>query len=293
MNLIQKITQSIRFWSNMRYKKQVINPEIRELLEDYYQKKRIKVNQSLEEEKKQIKNLQETYEYKCFEHYRKIDFLKTKEDSAEFLKYCNFEIFYDKKRWTRSIFYFRHFHTPKDFILTKFKKLILLLITLFAFKLGLINGSKDSQLFDEIKENIVDVRTEDQLLALLNTRRIPVMVLYYLPGDIIAFDMQKAQGKFIENWGEDYVTMAKVNCKYNLDLCIKKVSYMNFPQWELMYPPFMEEAQNGEEVKRFPVVPSKFNRSYEGLEGFLSEQGLIPDKYNPVYIVNKSMRKYI
>ena len=49
--------------------------------------------------------------------------------------------------------------------------------------------------------------------------------------------MQTAQGLFAEKYGENNVKMAKVNCKYNLDLCLKKVQYLMIPQWEIMYPP--------------------------------------------------------
>jgi hypothetical protein len=293
MYFLKRISESVRFWQIKKYRKRYINPEIRELLENFYQKKRVQVDNSIKEEDKVIENIKNSYEYKSFEHFRKIEFLKTKEKSADFIKYCDFKIFFDKKRWTLGPFFIRHFLTPKDFIFTKINFFFLFLLALFAFKLGLINGLKDSQLYDEIKENILDVRTEDQLLSLLTKKNMPILVLYYIPGDSLALEMQMAQGKFIEKWGDNYITMAKVNCKYNLELCIKKVSYLNFPQWELMYPPFEEISEKGDDIKKFPVLPCKFNRSIEGIEGFLMEQGLIPDKYNPVFIVSKAMRKYI
>jgi hypothetical protein len=290
---LEKVVQSIRFWANVRHRKKQINPEIRELLEDFHKKKRGQVTKGLEEEEKQIDSLKSSYEYKCFEHFRKINFLKTKEKSEDFIKYCNFDIFSDKSKWTRGLIFFKYFHTPKDFILTRMRKLIIFLMGLLAFKLGLLNGFKDSQLYDEIKENIVDIRTEDQLLDLLQKRRLPVLVLYYYSGDYNGFMMQNAQGNFVEKYGDNYVSMAKVNCKFNLDLCLKKVQYLILPQWELMYPAFSEVDEKGEDVKRYPVVPCKNNRSLEGIEGFLMEQGIIPDKYNPMLIISQSMRKYI
>jgi hypothetical protein len=291
--IYDRMIHSIRFWANVRHRKKQINPEIREILEDYHTRKRQNVNKLLVEEEIKINTIKNTYEYKCFEHFQKINFLKTKENSDEFVLYCNFDIMNEKSRWTRSPIFFRYFHIPRDFMLNIFRKLILFLTALFFFKLGLIHGYKDSLLYDEIKENIIDIRTEDQLLDLLNKKGLPILVLYYYPGDLKSTPMMEAQGKFIEKYGEGYVTMAKVNCKYNLDLCLKKVQYLILPQWEMMYPPYVEVDQDGNDVKKFPVLPSKFNRSLEGLEGFLMEQGIIEDKYNPMIILNKSMRKYI
>ena len=37
---LEKVVQSIRFWANVRHRKKQINPEIRELLEDFHKKKR-------------------------------------------------------------------------------------------------------------------------------------------------------------------------------------------------------------------------------------------------------------
>jgi hypothetical protein len=270
-----------------------INPEIRELLEEFHKKKRIEVNKSLKEEENQIDKLKNSYEFKCFEHNRKVDFLKTKENSSEFIYYCNFDIYKDKKKWTRSRIFLYAPITPKEYLLNRSKKLLLIILGLFAFKFGLINGFKDSQLYDEIKENIVDIRTEDQLMALLKTKQLPLLVLYYYSGDYNGFLMQIAQGKFIEKYGEGFVTMAKVNCKYNLDLCLKKYQYLKIPQWELMLAPYKELNEKKLSLEKYPVLPCKHNKSIEGIEGFLMEQGIIPDEYHPLIFINESMRKYI
>jgi hypothetical protein len=45
-------------------------------------------------------------------------------------------------------------------------------------------------------------------------------------------------------------------------------------------------------VKKFPVVPCKNSRDFEGLEGFLMSQNIIPDIYNPLYIMTSGMKKY-
>ena len=91
--------------------------------------------------------------------------------------------------------------------------------------------------FDSIKEFVLDVRSEDQLFDILINKNIPVVVLYYVPGQPEFIEMQTAQGLIAENYGEKNVKMARVNCKYNLDLCLKKVQYLIMPQWEIMYPP--------------------------------------------------------
>ncbi len=292
-NFLERVVQSIRFWANVRYRKKQINPEIRELLEEFHKKKRIQVGKSLKEEQNQIDQLRKSYEFKCFEHFRKVEFLKTKEKSEEFVYYCDFDIYADKKKWTRGIFFTKYFSSPKDYLLNSFRKFILLLLGLFSFKFGLVNGFKDSQLYDEVKENIVDIRTEDQLLSLLRTKELPILVLYYYPGDYNSFLMQSAQGRFVEKFGEGYVTMAKVNCKYNLDLCLKKIQYLKMPQWELMHLPYTEMNDKKDSVEKYPVLPCRFNRSLEGIEGFMMEQGVIPDDYHPMLFINQSMRKYI
>ncbi len=304
MKLYRKISQSVRYWSIMKYRTKYINPEIRELLEDFNQKKRIKINNQIVEDESQVEKIKETYEYKVFQHFEKINFFKSKEKSSDFLQYCDFKIFYEKERWTNgwhNLFYTRIRHTPKDFVFTKFSKILLFFLALFAFKLGFTNGYKDSKLYDEIKENILDVKTEDDLLALLTYKKLPLVVLYYIPGDASNLRMQLAQGKLIEEYGENYAIMAKVNCKNNLELCLKKSNYLTMPQWELMYPPFVDNGgDSGPDlqadlagVKRFPIVPCKNDRSYQGLEGFLMENGVIPDRYNPVFVVGQSMRKYL
>ena len=86
---------------------------------------------------------------------------------------------------------------------------------------------------------MLDVRSEDQLFDILIKKGIPVLVLYYVPGQPEFIEMQTAQGAIAEKYGEKAVKMARVNCKYNLDLCLKKVQYITMPQWEIMYPPIV------------------------------------------------------
>lgn len=86
---------------------------------------------------------------------------------------------------------------------------------------------------------MLNVKTEDQLFDILINRNKPVLVLYFFPGQPNSLDMAMYQGEFIEKYGNDYVEMAKVNCRFNMDLCTKKGTFIKFPQYELMYPPIV------------------------------------------------------
>lgn len=290
--ILEQLVYSLKFTSTKYVRRKTINPEIKELMEDYFHKKRILVNQKEKEDNRIEHKLKDSYEYKCYEHFAKIDFLKNKEKASDFLKYCKFDHFKDKKMWSKSKFPFfnRKYAVPSDFLWTKLEKIIFVILVFFAFKFGFLNGYKDSMLYDELK-NISNVKSEDELFNILIKKNIPVLVLYYIPGDFQSHDMQFAMGRLIEIYGEENINMAKVNCKYNLELCIKK-NYLVLPQWELMYPPSVEIDSNGEEKRKIPVVPCKHDRDFEGVEGFLMQQGIIPDIFNPLYTINKAMKSY-
>lgn len=238
-SIYEGIIESLRFSARLRRIGKYRNPEDRQFFDDFLGKKRIIVEKNLNEETKKIEELKNTYEYKVYQHYKKNEFLSNKKFSSDFLKYCKFDIFYDKKRWTNSIFYIRHYFSPKEFEWTRGKKFIFILLSILFFKIGYKFGFKDSMLYDEVKENITDLRSEDELFYILKEKKIPILALYYIPGDIYSYDMQFSMGKFIEKYGNDYVHMAKINCKYNLDLCLKKTQYLLLPQWELMLPGFV------------------------------------------------------
>lgn len=238
-SVFENIIESLRYSSRIRRLGKYRNPEDREFFEDFLNKKKKIVEKNLSEESKKIQALKNTYEYKVYEHFKKNEFLSTKKHASDFLKYCKFEIFYDKTRWTNSWFYLRNFYTPNDFQWTKTKKFLFFILVILFFKIGYNFGLRDSLLFDEVKENVKDIRTEDELFYLLKEKKTPVLSLYYLPGDIYSHDMQFAMGKFIEKYGNNYVQMAKINCKYNMDLCIKKSQYLLLPQWELLLHGFV------------------------------------------------------
>jgi len=237
--IYESIIESLKFSARLRRIGKYRNPEDREFFEDFMAKKRKIVESNLSEEAKKIRALKGTYEFKVYEHFKKNEFLSSKRYASDFLKYCKFDIFADKKRWTNSFFFIRVYHSPKDFQWTKGKKFFFILMCIFFFKIGYNFGLRDSQIYDEVKENVTDIRTEDELFYLLKEKKLPILALYYIPGDIFSHDMQFAMGRFIEKYGNNYVQMAKINCKYNLDLCIKKNQYLIFPQWELMLPSFV------------------------------------------------------
>ncbi len=239
-SIYESIIESLRFSARLRRLGKYRNPEDREFFENFLEKKRKLVENNLSEEAKKIKALKNTYEYKVYEHFKKNEFLSSKKYASDFLKYCKFDIFYDRKKWTNSILFYRYYFTPKDFQWTKSKKFILIMLMILFFKIGYNFGFRDSLLFDEVKENVTDIRTEDELFYLLKEKKIPILALYYIPGDIFSFDMQFAMGRFVEKYADSFVQMAKINCKYNIDLCIKKSQYLVLPQWELMLPPFVK-----------------------------------------------------
>lgn len=235
----ESIVESLRYSTRIRRLKKYRNPEDRQFMEDFLSKRKQIIEKNLQEEQKKISNLKDTYEYKVYNHYKKNEFLSNKKFSSDFLKFCKFEIFYKKKYWTNSLFFFRPFMTQEDFQWTKLKKFLLIFLMGVFFKFGYLYGFKNSLLYDEIKENVSDIRNEDELFYILKENKLPILSLYYIPGDIYSHDMQFAMGSFIEKYGEGHLKMAKINCKYNLDLCIKKAQYLKMPQWELMLPGFV------------------------------------------------------
>ena len=46
-----------------------------------------------------------------------------------------------------------------------------------------------------------------------------------------------------------------------------------------------------EVVKKYPIIPCKKDRSYEGLVGFLIEQDIIQDRFNPLNMVDKAFSR--
>jgi hypothetical protein len=298
-----QLIQSLKYSSFKKYRSYFVNPEIKEIMQGVMSKKRKEDVAKIEEDLKVLERLRNSYEYKVFEHYNKIEFESNKKLGSDFLKYCEFKQFDMKEKWTKGIFFTRYFPKYHDYHMNKVKKIMLFLVALILFKVGWNSGFKHSMLFDVIKENVLDVRSEDQLFDILINKKQPVLVLYYTPGDISSFSMMFAQGLYKEKYPNVPVHMAKVNCKYNLDLCIKKVHYLSMPQFEMMYPPLnneeiQRELESGNEifssdgVRRFPVIPCRYNRSIEGIEGFLMSQGIVPDEYNPIYNLNKAAVKY-
>jgi hypothetical protein len=285
----EQMNESVFFMIRKRIRKSLNHPEIREVYEDYIKRKRGEYENVIDKELKNIKKLQQSYEYKVFEHYKKTDLLSNKKASF-FIKYCKFDYMKDKSKWGNKPFHINTFDSPQDYIKTAFTYFLYFALGIFFLKIGFYNGKKDSILYDVVRENVTDIRTEDQLFDILLKNNKPLLIMYYYPGAPKVQDMMFAMGDFIEKNG-DIVNMAKVNCKYNVDLCLKKAQMLIMPQWELMLQSY--EAQEGDQVvKKFPVIPSKMDKSLEGIEGFLIQQGVMEDKYSPIDMIEKAMRKF-
>ena len=70
--LLEEIVTSMKFSSKIRNQKKVRNPEIRELIEDFQQKKRKKVNNDLKNDNINMQKIIDSYEYKTFEFNKKL-----------------------------------------------------------------------------------------------------------------------------------------------------------------------------------------------------------------------------
>lgn len=92
---------------------------------------------------------------------------------------------------------------------------------------------------DTDKELVINIKTEEQLFDILINKNKPILVLYYWPALPLALEMAMYQGRFIEEYGNNQIEMAKVNCRYNMDLCVKKINFLNMPQYEIMFPPIV------------------------------------------------------
>ena len=171
----EAIVESLRFSTRIRRLKKFRNPEDRQFMEDFLAKRKKIVENNMQEEQKKIKNLKDTYEYKVYNHFKKNEFHSNKKYASDFLKYCNFDIFYLKEKWTNSFFYLRSYITPKDYEWTRFKKFSLIFLMIIMFKVGYSIGFKNSQFFDEIIENVTNIRNEDELFYILQENKLPIM----------------------------------------------------------------------------------------------------------------------
>lgn len=280
-----------------------------------------KADRLANEQLKQLNEIEKSYEYISKQHLAKTEYLN--KSKTDLLKNTDFEFLNKGELWEYNYnnsllkrLKFSNFHYYYDdyskYEFKRYEKLLLFAIGLFIFKLGYSNGYIDSDILDEVKYSVNDIRNEDDIFDILMTTNKPTVVLYYYPGDYRSISMQLIMGKLAQKYSEiprekegnnsndfsdikelvnykEYFNLAKVNCKYNLDLCMKKANYINFPQWELMYPPINEvNNETKKTIKKFPIVPCTNERSFEGLEGFLMSQNVIEDKYNPLIFSSKA-----
>jgi hypothetical protein len=286
-SIIRKVIESVHYHHRINSERVFINPEIRFLLKSKKTEWRKKIEEKVNKDNKDLSLLENNYEYK-----NKVFLMKIKHeniDKTRKLEHCNFDFIEDgsnlKFRYNKSIIkrllYFPIYHLPKYFKSSYLFKLALFIICILCLKIGYLIGKKDCILYDPIKNNVIDIKNEDSLFDLLISLNKPLVVFYYFPENELVPNMQFNTGLLSEKYN-DYATFAKVNCKYNLELCMKKAEYLKMPQWELMNVPVIDNGN-----KKFPIVPCVNERSYHGLEGFLMKENIIPDKYNPIQIINQ------
>ena len=285
--VIRKIVESVHYHHRINSDRVFINPEIRYLLKNKRVEMRNKIEAKVNNDYKGLQSIENKYDYKNKEFLMKIKYENM--EKIRKLEHCNFDFIEDgnnlKFRYNKSLFkrllYFPIYNLPKYFKSSLLFKLFLFVISVLFLKIGYLIGKKDCILYDPIRNNVIDIRNEDSLFDLLISLNKPLIVFYYFPESEVVTNMQFNMGLLSEKYGE-YVSFAKVNCKYNLELCMKKAEYLKMPQWELMNIPIIDNGN-----KKFPIVPCINERSYQGLEGFLMKENIIPDKYNPIQIINR------
>lgn len=323
-SILKEIVRSLYFKDKIK-KMRFRNPFEREFLESNWsnEKKLVK-----DLDKKDVifnDKMINSYEYKVKDHISKVhyDNKVTKYDKLPNFEFLNKDEYWEyqskykivnlikKLKFNRLSYYY---DIPSNYNFKLWERFALLLILLIAFKLGYINALKDCELIDEVKYSVKEIKTEDQIFDILLNTNKPLILLYYIPGDEYYIDMLTAMGNLAVKYDEiltfennkqagkklnlhshtELFNLAKVNCKDNFDLCIRKSKYLKFPQWELMLPPdevYEESAQKL--VKKFPIVKCVNDRSFEGLEGFLMGQNIVQDIYNPLLIMNNGFNNLI
>lgn len=297
---LSKIIESIRFHHRVATIRTFINPEIRDMLSVIIPKQRKKAEEKVKKETEKIEEIEKSYDFQVRQHFTRIRFenmskrerLERKSSFAFLNKGELWYVDYDKSAVARILYMFPY-RAPEFFRSSAWFKLLLLLVALFFIKIGFINGKKDSIILDEIHESITDIRNEDELFNIVISMNKPLIIMYYYPSDHTLIDMMMEMGRVAEKYGNESFILSKVNCRYNLDLCMKKAQYLKFPQWELMMPPVVEMNSMQQPVRKFPIIPCMFNRTLEGLEGFLMKENIIADKFNPLQLVNSGLNKRV
>lgn len=291
-DIIQNIRENTNYRKRMLNYRVFINPEIKDLYAHKLPVIRRKAESFVQEQKRLIEEIENSYEYKVQKFLCKVKF--DNKDKISRLFYCNFDFlekgenfkFRYKKSLIDRILFKNPYDLPKYYKYTKLYYLGLISLCIIAARVGFKHGFQDSVKYDGIKYNIEDVKHEDQLFNILVSTNKPVAVLYYIPGDHLPINMQFYLSEVAEKYGSDYFTAAKVNCKHNLDLCMKKSQYMKFPQIEIMYP-HDERSKD----KRFQISTCKTDRTFEGIEGCLMKENVIPDIFNPMLIMQSGLSK--
>ena len=147
-DLFIQVIESRRFSRVVRKLSYYRNPIEKELFEEIRTKKTKQTNQELNSKDMQLKKLQNSYEYKVFEHSKKVEYWDKNRRGADLIKFLDTSLYEsnNKKMWTKSSLFIRSYNLDKDYVKPWFWKFSLFLACIVAFKFGFHNGFKDSNL---------------------------------------------------------------------------------------------------------------------------------------------------
>lgn len=316
-DILNMIKHSYYYHLKMKSYRHFINPNIHEIKKKIEHKLRKNAIDKVENQKKDLEKLLNSYDYKVKEHLAKTKFSNL--NTYEKLKKCNFGFLnnFENSYHNYNYSFFKRvssikiYDFPNDYYSNIFYKLFLILSMIAFFKIGYYNSSQTNILYDYVKYNVKNIENENELTNILLTTNKPIAVLYYFPNTYNTSKMISNLGIIHDKHNtNDHLlfTAARVNCRHNLELCMRKADNLKFPQLELMFPPveFSEEEYENTKNKKiqleehnelndsfqhkkykFPVIPSTMDRSFEGMEGFLMKENVIFDRYNPILILRK------
>lgn len=149
---------------------------------------------------------------------------------------------------------------------------------------------------------VVEFEEEDQIYDFLfNQKKMGVFIYLYSPGTKLYDDfnnvLDRESSKYqlahrkrldpeCEEDAEDDVVFMRVNCRRHLNFCINKI-------WSGRITPAAEVYSLSEEGQVEVVDFNNWHRSAQGIEGFLTSNGLVDDRFNPEELLERGGRKFI